>query len=112
MFFCNPPVPPTLTNRKQDATLAHYAGYTEEEIEPVFLLMVDYLYRPVSHEAFFKKYASKKFLKGKHLEYYLCSLFNILINHSASILTRQWAKKYHHLYVDGSDQGTYAKDEQ
>lgn len=36
--------------------------------------MVDYLARPVIHEAFFKKYASKKFLK-------------------ASILTRQWAKK-------------------
>lgn len=48
-----------------DATLAHYAGYTEEEIEPVFLLMVDYLARPVIHEAFFKKYAMKKFLKGK-----------------------------------------------
>ncbi|KAL3427790.1 G2/mitotic-specific cyclin-B [Phlyctema vagabunda] len=58
-----------------DATLAHYAGYTEEEIEPVFKLMVDYLARPVTHEAFFKKYASKKFLK-------------------ASILTRQWAKKH------------------
>ena len=26
--------------------------------------MVDYLRRPVQHEAFFKKYASKKFLKG------------------------------------------------
>lgn len=26
--------------------------------------MVDYLYRPVAHEAFFKKYASKKFMKG------------------------------------------------
>ncbi|EPQ66437.1 hypothetical protein BGT96224_4491B [Blumeria graminis f. sp. tritici 96224] len=37
--------------------------------------MVDYLARPVTHEAFFKKYASKRFLK-------------------ASILTRQWAKKY------------------
>ncbi|CRL23570.1 Cyclin [Penicillium camemberti] len=76
-----------------DATLAHYAGYTEEEIDPVFQLMVDYLHRPVSHEAFFKKYASKKFLK-------------------ASILTRQWAKKYHHLYVDSSEQSSYAKDEQ
>ncbi|CZT48269.1 probable G2/mitotic-specific cyclin-B1 [Rhynchosporium secalis] len=58
-----------------DATLAHYAGYTEEQIEPVFKLMVDYLARPVTHEAFFKKYASKKFLK-------------------ASILTRSWAKKH------------------
>lgn len=28
--------------------------------------MVDYLARPVTHEAFFKKYASKRFLKGKH----------------------------------------------
>lgn len=26
--------------------------------------MIDYLYRPVAHEAFFKKYASKKFMKG------------------------------------------------
>ena len=26
--------------------------------------MIDYLRRPVAHEAFFKKYASKKFLKG------------------------------------------------
>lgn len=48
----------------QDATLAHYAGYTKEEILPVFHLMVDYLHRPVAHEAFFKKYASKKFMKG------------------------------------------------
>ncbi|KAI9840056.1 MAG: hypothetical protein M1819_000249 [Sarea resinae] len=66
-----------------DATLSHYAGYTEEEIQPVFKLMVDYLHRPVVHEAFFKKYASKKFLK-------------------ASILTRQWAKKYHAMYLDAS----------
>lgn len=42
----------------------HYAGYTEDEVEPVALLMVDYLARPVIHDAFFKKYASKKFLKG------------------------------------------------
>ncbi|KAJ5659532.1 hypothetical protein N7507_005983 [Penicillium longicatenatum] len=76
-----------------DATLAHYAGYTEEEIDPVFRLMIDYLHRPVSHEAFFKKYASKKFMK-------------------ASILTRQWAKKYHHLYIDSSlsEPYTYIKE--
>ncbi|KAI9816419.1 MAG: G2/mitotic-specific cyclin [Thelocarpon impressellum] len=48
-----------------DATLSHYAGYDEKELEPVFKLMVDYLARPVAHEAFFKKYASKKFLKGE-----------------------------------------------
>lgn len=57
-----------------DETLTYYAGYTEEEIAPVFMLMVDYLARPVVHEAFFKKYAGKKFLK-------------------ASIMTRSWAKK-------------------
>ncbi|KAK7432571.1 G2/mitotic-specific cyclin [Neonectria magnoliae] len=56
-----------------DATLTYYAGFTEEEVEPVVKLMVDYLARPVVHEAFFKKYASKKFLK-------------------ASFLARQWAK--------------------
>ena len=47
-----------------DATLVKYSGYTEQEIQPVFKLMVDYLAAPVAHEAFFKKYASKKFLKG------------------------------------------------
>ncbi|KAI5862708.1 A/B/D/E cyclin [Durotheca rogersii] len=57
-----------------DPTIAYYAGYTEEEIEPVFELMVDYLARPIVHEAFYKKYASKRFMK-------------------ASLLTRQWAKK-------------------
>ncbi|PGH18551.1 G2/mitotic-specific cyclin-B [Helicocarpus griseus UAMH5409] len=67
-----------------DATLAHYAGYTKEEILPVFQLLIDYLHRPVSHEAFFKKYASKKFMK-------------------ASIVTRQWAKKYHSLYLDADN---------
>jgi G2/mitotic-specific cyclin 1/2 len=29
--------------------------------------MVDYLIAPVAHEALFKKYASKKFLKGKRI---------------------------------------------
>ena len=48
-----------------DATLVQFAGYTETEITPVFELMIDYLQAPVTHEAFFKKYASKKFLKGK-----------------------------------------------
>ncbi|KAK4192637.1 hypothetical protein QBC35DRAFT_197408 [Podospora australis] len=50
-----------------DETIEYYAGYSEDEIEPVFIQMIDYLARPVSHEAFFKKYASKKFLKGMTL---------------------------------------------
>ncbi|KAF2731165.1 G2/mitotic-specific cyclin CYB1, partial [Polyplosphaeria fusca] len=58
-----------------DDTIAHYAGYSEEEIQPVLQLMIDYLSQPVVHEAFFKKYASKKFLK-------------------ASIVLRRWAKEY------------------
>jgi G2/mitotic-specific cyclin 1/2 len=58
-----------------DNTLTHYAGYNEEEIQPVLQLMIDYLSGPVVHEAFFKKYASKKFLK-------------------ASIVLRKWAKDY------------------
>ena len=48
-----------------DATLSAYAGYDEEEIQPVFKLMVHYLKSPVAHDAFFRKYASKKFLKGE-----------------------------------------------
>ncbi|KAI0967082.1 cyclin-like protein [Xylaria arbuscula] len=62
-----------------DETIAYYAGYTEEEIEPVFELMVDYLARPVIHEAFYKKYASKKFIK-------------------ASLVTRTWAKQSAHIF--------------
>ena len=73
--------------------------------------MVDYLHRPVSHEAFFKKYASKKFLKGKLLSSTPCTRSHVN-RLSASILTRQWAKKYHHLYVDASEHGTYIKAEQ
>lgn len=58
-----------------DATLAFYAGYTEHDIQPVFKLMVDYLHGPVVHDAFFRKYASKKFLKGKPLTSTLHILF-------------------------------------
>ena len=55
----------TGADRIQDATLTQFAGYSEEDIQPVFDLMIDYLKAPVAHEALFKKYASKKFLKGK-----------------------------------------------
>jgi len=50
-----------------DVTLTKFAGYTEEEILPVFEIMVDFLQAPVAHEALFKKYASKKFMKGMSL---------------------------------------------
>ena len=65
-----------LTNASQNPTIAHYAGYTEEELMPCFLLMVDYLTGPVKHDAFFKKYAHKKFMKGKHCSPYNCGVSN------------------------------------
>ncbi|KAK5159622.1 hypothetical protein LTR04_004997 [Oleoguttula sp. CCFEE 6159] len=64
-----------------DATLAVYAGYTEQEIQPILKLMIDYLHGPVQHDAFFRKYASKKFLK-------------------ASIVLRTWAKNHYTEYLD------------
>ncbi|KAI9673806.1 MAG: G2/mitotic-specific cyclin [Trizodia sp. TS-e1964] len=71
-----------LERGKWDATITHYSGYSEEEIQPVVKLMVNYLSSPIiPHQAFFDKYASKKFLK-------------------ASILTRQWAKKFASHYQD------------
>lgn len=66
--------------------------------------MVDYLHRPVAHDAFFKKYASKKFLKGKanlHIRYSTSANLPV-----ASIFTRQWAKKYYSLYLDPELPGT------
>ncbi|KAJ4367389.1 G2/mitotic-specific cyclin [Neocucurbitaria cava] len=75
-----------------DATLSHYAGYTEEEIQPVLQLMIDYLSGPVVHEAFFKKYASKKFLK-------------------ASILLRKWAKEYVAAYGNALQEETSLREE-
>ncbi len=60
---------------KWDANLIHYSGdYDVEDIIVVCEMMMDYLVQPITHECFFKKYASKRFLK-------------------ASIISRQWAKK-------------------
>ncbi|KAK4547320.1 hypothetical protein LTR36_000975 [Oleoguttula mirabilis] len=70
-----------LNRGEWDSTLSKYAGYTEQEIQPVFKLMIDYLQGPVQHDAFFRKYASKKFLK-------------------ASIVLRQWSKKFAPKYLD------------
>ncbi|KAF4122610.1 hypothetical protein GMORB2_6917 [Geosmithia morbida] len=77
-----------------DDTLVYYAGYNEEEVDPVVKLMVDYLARPICHEAFFKKYASKKFLKCKLSDpvtyHFATQDADIMI---ASLLARSWAKK-------------------
>ncbi|KAF2667720.1 A/B/D/E cyclin [Microthyrium microscopicum] len=63
-----------------DPTIAHYAGCTEEELLPCFHLMLDYLHGPVKHEAFFKKYAHKKFMK-------------------ASVVVRPWVKQNAEFYL-------------
>ena len=80
------------TNLVKTATLAHYAGYTEEELEPVFHLMIDYCSGDIRHEAFHSKYASKKYLKGKCIPLfgYQISLTCTL----ASLLVRQWSEDY------------------
>ncbi|ODQ67704.1 hypothetical protein NADFUDRAFT_29601 [Nadsonia fulvescens var. elongata DSM 6958] len=53
--------------------LVHYSGdYTESDLIDVVNALLSYLTEPVTHEAFFKKYASKRFLK-------------------ASIIARKWA---------------------
>ncbi|MCJ1359251.1 MAG: G2/mitotic-specific cyclin [Icmadophila ericetorum] len=75
-----------------NATLEHYSGYSEEDIAPLYRLMIEYLRSPIQHEAFFKKYASKKYLK-------------------ASILTRQWAKKYYPLHATTDEASTEEFDD-
>lgn len=58
-----------------NGTLIHYSGgYKKNDFKHAVELILDYLTQPVLHEEFFKKYASKKFMKS-------------------SILARQWAKK-------------------
>ena len=52
----------------------HYSGYSTQEIRPVVRLMIDYLARKeILHDAFFKKYAAKKYMK-------------------ASIIVREWIR--------------------
>ncbi|KAI1798006.1 cyclin-like protein [Ganoderma leucocontextum] len=52
--------------------LAHYSSYRESDIIPTANLMLNYILKPVRHQSFFKKYASKKYLK-------------------ASVFVREWA---------------------
>ncbi|RXW17651.1 hypothetical protein EST38_g8204 [Candolleomyces aberdarensis] len=44
--------------------LAHYAGYKESALVPTANLMLNYILKPVRHEAFRKKYAGKRFQKA------------------------------------------------
>ncbi|KXS14303.1 hypothetical protein M427DRAFT_99746 [Gonapodya prolifera JEL478] len=48
-----------------DANLVHYSGYTEDKLQTATSLMLQYLRQtPPRHEALFRKYASKKFMKA------------------------------------------------
>ncbi|KAI0264671.1 cyclin-like protein [Gloeopeniophorella convolvens] len=51
---------------KEDWTpnLAHYSSYSESALIPTVNLMLNYVLKPVRHPSFFKKYASKKFMKA------------------------------------------------
>jgi G2/mitotic-specific cyclin 2 len=61
--------------------------------------MLIYLHGPVAHEAFFKKYASKKFLKGEAMPHTLS--FLTLTNLTASIISRKWAKDMYAFQQNG-----------
>ncbi|EMR08249.1 hypothetical protein PNEG_03416 [Pneumocystis murina B123] len=68
-----------VTGGNWNANLIHYSGYKESDLVPCSKMMLDYLSRSViKHEAFFKKYASKKFMK-------------------ASLFVRDWVKKHYDL---------------
>lgn len=68
-----------VTGGNWNANLIHYSGYKESDLVPCSKMMLDYLSRSVvRHEAFFKKYASKKFMK-------------------ASLFVRDWVKKHYNL---------------
>ncbi|GMF62452.1 unnamed protein product [[Candida] boidinii] len=55
--------------------LIHYSGgYKESDMKEVCEMIMEYLVSPIVHEEFFKKYASRKFMK-------------------VSMLARQWARK-------------------
>ncbi|KAH3686074.1 hypothetical protein WICPIJ_002954 [Wickerhamomyces pijperi] len=64
-----------LGRHEWDSTLVHYSGgYTKEMLAGTVEKLMKYLSGTVVHEEFFKKYASKKYMKS-------------------SILARQWAKR-------------------
>ncbi|KAG4300945.1 hypothetical protein PCK1_002644 [Pneumocystis canis] len=66
-----------VTGGDWNANLIHYSGYKESDLLPCSKIMLDYLsHSVIKHEAFFKKYASKKFMK-------------------VSLFVRDWVKKHY-----------------
>lgn len=68
-----------------NGNLIHYSGgYRESDMREICEMLMDYLVGPIVHEEFFKKYASRRFMK-------------------VSILARQWAKRVTHAGKDIMD---------
>jgi len=56
--------------------------------------MVDYLAGPVTHDAFFRKYASKKFLKGEQIHsHYMLSMLTPSSIHYSSFMGQEVGAK-------------------
>lgn len=55
--------------------------------------MLNYILKPARHQSFFKKYASKKFLKVSRLYVVILAQFrlNLSFLYQASIFVRDWA---------------------
>ena len=67
-----------LQRSEWDVTLKKYSGnYTLEEMRPVVNMIVDYVRAPVTHDEFFKKYASKKYMKSSILARQLTKKFDL-----------------------------------
>ncbi|KAG1459465.1 hypothetical protein G6F55_004745 [Rhizopus delemar] len=65
-----------LGQAKWTSDLVKLSGYTINDIKPVVEIILDYLSQPVTHEAFFKKWTSKRLSK-------------------ASIFVRDWINRYY-----------------
>lgn len=48
---------------RQTPNLRHFSSYSEESLIPTANLMLNYILKPITHEYFFRKYASKKYMK-------------------------------------------------
>jgi G2/mitotic-specific cyclin 1/2 len=47
-----------------DLNLIHYSGYSEEQLAACANLMIDFLSHPTQHDAVYRKYSGKKFMKA------------------------------------------------
>ncbi|TPX43326.1 hypothetical protein SeMB42_g03573 [Synchytrium endobioticum] len=47
-----------------DANLIHYSGYTDAQLAPCANLMLDFLSHPTAHDAVYRKYSGKKFMRA------------------------------------------------